>query len=235
LEGTVEKEVVTDFKTLYDLSPPLRRYLLKGASTNAVGTSAEPLLAELDLGSVLDNKVFARRPDEATVYSLTRAQVSRLPRTSWQLRSRRVWNFTTNQIHRVTIRHRNQTKTLQRSPSATWSLVEGSGVILKVNPVLEEIMFQLGELRANAWLDKGDANRAMFGFTDTSDRIAIELRNGEKPIMHVLEFGRGGLSPTQLPYALAEIEGQTWIFEFPPELHFLVIRDLFQPFFPPSP
>ena len=235
LEGTVEKEVVTDFKTPYDLNPPSRRYLLKGASTNTVGAAAEHLIAELDLGSVQDNKVFARRPDEATVYSLAKADVMRLPRAGWQLRNRQVWNFTTNQIHRVTIRHRGQTKTLQRSPSATWSLVEGTGIIPKVNPVLEGIMFHLGELRANAWVDKGDANRARFGFTDTTDRITIELRNGEKATALVLEFGRGGLSPTQLPYALAETEGQTWIFEFPPDLHFLVIRDLFQPFFPPSP
>ena len=232
LEGTVEKEVVTDFKTPYDLNPPIRRYLLKGASTNAVGATAEQLMAELDLGSVQDNKVFARRPDEATVYSLAKADVMRLPRAAWQLRNRRVWSFTTNQIHRLTIRYQGRTKTLQRSPNATWSLVEGMGVIPTFNPVLEETMFRLGELRVNAWVAKGDTNRETFGFTDLSDRIAIELRNGEKPTILVLEFGRRGISPTQLPYALAETDGQTWIFEFPIELYLNdVVRDLFDPLF----
>jgi hypothetical protein len=235
LEGAVEKDVVTDFTAPYRLNPPFRRYLLKSAITNASGVAADQLLAELDLGLVQDNKVFARRPDEATVYSLTRADVSRLPRAAWQLRSRQVWSFTTNQIHRITVRRGGQTKTLQRNPNATWSLVEGTGMISTVNPVLEEIMFRLGELRANAWVDKGDTNRLVFGFTETSDRISIELRNGEKPVALVLEFGRPGLSPTQLPYALAETDGQTWIFEFPPTLFFEVVRDLFQPLFPIAP
>jgi len=232
LEGTVEKEVVTDFKTTYDLNPPSRRYLLKGASTNAGGTAAEHLMAELDLGSVQDNKVFARRPDEATVYILAKADVMRLPRAAWQLRNRQVWSFTTNQIHRLTVRYRGQTKTLQRSPNAIWSLVEGTGIIPSFNPVLEETMFHLGELRVNAWVAKGDTNRARFGFTDLSDRIAIELRNGEKPTILVLEFGRTGISPTQYPYALAETDGQTWIFEFPVELYMNeVVRYLFNSLF----
>jgi hypothetical protein len=235
LEGAVEKDVVTDFTTPYRLNTPYRRYLLKSAVTNAAGAAVDQVLAELDLGGVQDNRVYARRPDEATVYTLSRADVFRLPRSAWQLRSRRVWSFTTNQIHRVTIRHRGQAKTLQRNPNATWSLVEGAGVVPTVNPVLEEILFRLGELRANAWVDKGDSNRQAFGFTETGDRVAIELRNGEKPTVLALEFGRPGLSPTQLPFALAETDGQTWIFEFPPTLFFQVVRDLYQPLFPIAP
>jgi hypothetical protein len=235
LEGAVEKDVVTDFTTPYGLNPPSRRYLIKSAITNAAGSASDQLLAELDLGLVQENKVFARRPDEATVYSLTRADVFRLPRAAWQLRSRRVWSFTTNQIHRVTVRYSGQTKTLQRNPNATWSLAEGSGIVPTVNPVLEEIMFRLGELQANAWVDKGDTNRLMFGFTESSDRVTIELRNGEKPQTLVLEFGRGGISPTGLPYALAVVDEQTWIFEFPPKLFLELPRYLFQPLFPVAP
>lgn len=235
LEGAVEKDVVTDFTMPYGLSPPSRRYLLKSAITNAAGVGADQLLAELDLGSVQDNKVFARRPDEATVYSLTRADVQRLPRAAWQLRSRRVWSFTTNQIHRLTVRYRGQTKTLQRNPNATWSLVEGTGIVPSVNPVLEEILLRLGELQANAWVDKGGTNQLELGFTENSDRVTIELRNGEKPTALVLEFGLGGISPTGLPYALAVVDEQTWIFEFPPTLHYQVARDLFQPLFPVAP
>jgi hypothetical protein len=232
LEGAVEKDVVTDFTTPYGLNSPSRRYLLKSAVTNAAGAVVDQVLAELDLGQVQDNKVFARRPDEATVYSLSRADVQRLPRAAWQLRNRRVWSFTTNQIHRLTVRLRGQSKTLQRTANSTWSLVEGAGVFPTVNPVLEEILFRLGELRASAWVAKGDANRVALGFTEASDRVTIELRDGEKPSMLVLEFGRGGISPTGLPYALAVVDEQTWIFEFPPDFFYEVARDLFQPFFP---
>ena len=96
-------------------------------------------------------------------------------------------------------------------------------------------MFRLGELQANAWVAKGDTNRLGFGFTESSDRVTIELRNGEKPQTLVLEFGRGGISPTGLPYALAVVDDQTWIFEFPPKLFLELPRYLFQPLFPIAP
>ena len=63
------------------------------------------VVGTLQLGARQDNKVFARRPDEVTVYSLAPKDVARLPYAAWQLRDRRVWSFTTNQIARVTVRH----------------------------------------------------------------------------------------------------------------------------------
>jgi len=229
IEGTVEKDVVTDFAT-YGLANPARRYLLKSVGTNSAGLATNRIIAELDLGSLKDKKVFARRPDEATVYSLAHDDVAKLPRRAWQLRDRRVWSFTTNQINRVTLQHNGKTRTLQRSPNATWSLVEGAGIVDTVNPSLEEALYRLGELRASVWVDQGDTNKAIYGFTEGSDRITIELKNGDKPQVRVLELGRPGFSPTGLPYALATADGQTWILELPPAIWFEnIVRDLFNP------
>jgi hypothetical protein len=236
LEGTIEKDVVTDFATTYGLATPARRYLLKSAGTNTTGGVTNRLIGELDLGNVQDKKVFARRPDEATVYGLAQDDVAKLPRHSWQLRDRRVWSFTTNQVHRVTLRHKGRTRTLQRAPNANWSIVEGSGVVEAVNPALEHAMERLGELRASVWVDQGDTNKASFGFTANSDRIAIELRNGEKPQLRVLEIGLPGFSPIGLPYGLTAMDGQSWIIELPPSLWFEnIVRDLFNPMAGPNP
>jgi hypothetical protein len=229
LEGTVEKDVVTDFASPYGLNPPARKYLLKASGTNGNSSLSNRVTAELHLGSVRDKKVFARRPDEATVYSVPVSEVAKLPYASWQLRDREVWRFTTNQIHRVTVRHHGQTRTLQRSAGASWSIVEGAGIVSSSNAALEETMYRLGQLRANYWVDKGADRRASFGLTETGDKITIELLNGEKPQVLVLEFGEPGYSPTQLPYALAVVNGQAWIFEFPPALWFSILRDLLQP------
>jgi len=237
LEGTVEKDVVTDFTTPYGLNPPTRRYLLKTTLTNAAGLVTNPVIAELDLGRAQGKRVFARRPDEATAYSLSAEEVFRLPRAGWQLRDRRVWSFATNQVHRLSIRHQGQTKTLQRSANGAWSLVEGTGIVSTVNPVLEDILVQLGELRVRAWVDRGEQNRAAYGFGEGTTRISIELKNGDRPPPPlVLEIGRPGFSPTGLPYGLAIVDGQTWIFELPPEYYFQVlVRDLLSPLFPPAP
>jgi hypothetical protein len=236
LEGVVERDVVTDFATPYGLNPPARRYWLKTSLTNATGLVTNPVLAELDLGREQDKRVFARRPDEATVYSLSKTEELRLPRAAWQLRDRRVWNFATNQVHRLALRHQGQTKTLQRNANATWSLAEGAGVVSTVNPALEDAVLRLGELRANAWVDRGQTNRAAYGFTEHSTRITVELKNGEKPQSLVLEIGRPGVSPTGLPFGLAVVDGQTWIFEMPPAFYFeVLVRDLLNSWFPPSP
>jgi hypothetical protein len=229
LEGAVEKDVVTDFSTPYGLSQPARKYLLKASGTNIAGAVSNRVIAQLDLGNVQDKKVFARRPDEATVYSLSLADVAKLPKEAWQLRDRKVWNFTTNQIHRVTIRHHGQTRTLQRSGSGSWSIVEGEGIVPSNNAALEATMHRLGELRADIWVAKGAEKRPFYGFSDSTDKIAIELKNGDKPQVLVLEFGQPGRSPNQIPYALAVAEGQTWIFECPVILWLEVVRDLFNP------
>lgn len=228
MEGAVEKDVVTDF-TPYGLTTPARRYVIKASLTNAAGVVSNRVIAELALGSVQDNKVFARRPDEATVYSLQRDQVFRLPRETWQLRDRRIWNFTTNEVAKVAVTYLGNSRTLQRSASAAWSIAEGTGIVPSVNPMLEETLFRLGNLHAGVWVDRGENKRAVYGFTGNTSKIAIELKNGEKPQTRFVEFGRPGLSPTGLPYALTEIDGQTWVFEFPPTLYFEVVRDLLNP------
>ena len=235
LEGTVEKDVVTDFETPYGLATPGRRYLLKTAVTNATGVVSNRVLAELDLGIAQDKKVFARRADEATVYSISKEEVARLPREAWQLRDRRVWTFTTNDISRVTIRYNDRSRTLQRSSAGSWSIAEGEGILSSVNPVLEEIMFRLGNLYAGVWVARGEEKRAALGFTSNTSKITIELKNGEKPQTRFIELGRPGISPTGLPYALTEIEGQTWFFEIAPAtLYFEIVRDLLNPIARPA-
>jgi hypothetical protein len=235
MEGTVEKDVVTDFETPYKLATPARSYILRSAMTNASGVVSNRVIAQLDLGMVLDRRVYVRRPDETTVYSLPKDVVVRLPYEPWQLRDRRVWNFTTNDISRVTVRHGERTRTLQRSPSGTWSIVEGSGVVASINPVLEETMYRLGNLRAGTWVARGEDKRVPLGFVGNTSKITIELRNGDKPTVRTLEFGRPGISPSGIPYSLTEIDGQTFIFEITPmALQFHIVRDLLNPLAAPA-
>lgn len=233
LEGTVEKDVVTDFKTLYYLDPPARQYVLRVNQTNAAGVSSNAVVGVLQLGARQENKVFARRPDEETVYSLPPKDVARLPYAVWQLRDRRVWTFTTNQVGRVTVRRAGTSKTLQRNPNGSWTFAEGTVGIIDNYAPLEEMMFRLGELRASAWVAQGADRKASYGFTDANDQVTIELRGGDKPKTFVLEFGdKSKPSPNSLPYAMAVVDGQVYILEFPPALYFELLRGLFAPLFP---
>ena len=88
-------------------------------------------------------------------------------------------------------------------------------------------MRELGELRAAWWTDRGDENRARYGFTDDGYKLTFELKVNDKP--RVLTVELGGFAPNQFPYALAVVDGQSWIFEFPPTLFWRMQRDLANP------
>ena len=223
LEGSVEKDVVTDFAG-YGLTPPARRFLVNTSVTNAAGAVTNMLLAQVDIAARNGERIFARRADENSVYSLSSADFDGLPSAAWQLRDRRVWSFTTNEVSRVSIRHNGYTRQLIRSPAGEWNFTAGGFVN---SFAVEETLHQLGELRAAVWVAKGDGERARYGFTEDGHKLVIELSNGDKPRVLTLEFG--GRAPSQFPYALATVDGESWIFEFPLKLSFEVARDLSNP------
>jgi len=219
MQGEIEKDVVTDFG-VYGLAQPLRRYVLTGGSGTA---ETNRPLAWLDIGGRRDGRIYARGP-ESTVFSVDAAYVDRLPVAAWQLRDRRVWSFTTNQINRLTIHHKGQTRQVARSAGGQWRLESGSGIISDPYSI-EETMYRLGELRAAVWVDRGEGKRQLYGFREDGDKLVIELKGGDKPQVLTLEFGDRAQS--SCPYALAVVDGQSWIFEFPLALHIQGIQRLF--------
>ena len=213
LEGEVEKDVVTDFAP-YGLATPARKYILTASATNVSGAPTNRIVAQLDVGARRDNVAFARGGED-TVYSLPAAFLDRLPSAPWQLRDRRVWSFSTNQVTRLTIQHRGYQRQVLRSPLGEWSLAPGSQGIINTFAI-EEMMFRLGELRAVSWVARGDESRSQYGFTENDHKLMVELRLPDKPRVLTLEFSSRPAAP--YPYALAAVDGQTWIFEFPPDL-----------------
>ena len=227
LEGNVEKDVVTDFAG-YGLASPARLYSLKASITNAAGLRTNQVLAQLEVGLREGDKVFARRRDENSVYSISLADFTRLPTAAWQLRDRQVWSFATNQVSRVSVRNLGYTRQMIRDASGKWSFAPGSQGIIRSTEALEETIYRLGQLRAAVWVDRGEAKRALYGFTEESRKITIELKTGtDKPQILALEFG--GLAPSHFPYAIATVDGQSWIFEFPLPLYSRVVLDLGNP------
>src|SRR5260370_21892418 len=194
LEGSVEKDVVTDFAG-YGLTPPARRFLVNASVTNAAGAVTNLILAQLDIAERNGERIFARRADETSVYSLSSADFDGLPSAAWQLRDRRVWSFTTNEVSRVSIRHNGYTRQLLRSPAGEWNFSAGGFVN---SFAVEETLHQLGELRAAVWVAKGDGEPARYGFTEWGHQLGIELKTGDKLRALTLEYG--GRAPSECRY-----------------------------------
>jgi len=203
------KDVVNDF-TPYGLAPPQRSYTLNTIVTNAAGPT-NVFIARVDFGTNTTNAAFARRWDEESVYAVRLHDFMQMPGAAWQFREHRIWNFTTNQVSKITVTQGAKVTEAVRQPDGQWVAVKGFEN--EMNPfAMEELAVQLGNLTAMNWVARGEPARAVHGFTGETPRLSVELR-GEKPQTLSVEFGR--LSPLLQLYALTTIDGQPYVFEFP--------------------
>ena len=213
LQVTLVSDAVTepDRALKYGLAPPSRRFTLKTAT--GPGDATNTTIVQLDFGATNEDRIYARRTDEESVYAVSLEEFKRLPSASWLMRNRRIWNFNVNDVAGVTIQQFGRTRRIIRNGPHNWSLAPGSqGVINDL--ALEELTPRFGALTAAVWTDHGSQNRARYGFTDLGHQVTFELKDGSQ---RTVEFG--GEAPSQFPYAAVTLDGETWIFEFPWDLY----------------
>ena len=207
----------------YGLAAPLRQFVLRSAPANAAEVASNSVIVELDFGTNQADKVYARRADESFVYAVKLADFQRLPVAGWQMRERRIWDLSTNDVARVVLQQQGKVRQINRNGPYNWSLAPGSqGVINDL--AVEETVSGLCQLTAVAWLGQGEASGARFGCTDGNRQITLELKNGEKVS---LQFGNEAAG--SLPCAAVTLNGELWIFEFPAWLYDYVQRHLSVP------
>jgi len=208
------KDAVTepDLPT-YGLDAPARQIILRAAPTNGPAVTNLPV-ADLSFGATNEGKIFVRRADENPIYAVLLSEYQKLPSSMWQFRERRLWNFSTNDVARLTIRQDGKVRQLLRSGPQSWALDQGSQGIIN-NFAIEEATHRFGELAATWWVERGEENLPRYGFTTNSLSLSFELKSGQK---QVVEFG--AKSASEAPYASIQIDGQPWIFEFPLSLYY---------------
>jgi hypothetical protein len=205
----------------YGLAAPFRQVTVSSTVTNDNGPT-NLVLAALSFGTT-NGEYFVRRADENPVYAVPVGEVQKIPTFPWQLRERRIWKFTENDVVRLYFQQGDQRRELRRSGTNSWGFAPGSQGIINAFAV-EETVHRFGELAATAWVGRGEDQRQRFGFSTNGVALTLELKNGVK---HTVEFG--GISPEQYPYAAVTLDNETWIFEFPIALHQLMFFALAPP------
>ncbi len=220
-----EKEVVTDFAP-YGLAPPRRQYVLKALLTNNVPLPTNQIVAQVDFGLPHGATFFARRSLENSVVNAV--DPGRLPPAAFEVRDRRIWDFSTNQIVSITIQQNGRTRTLLRRGPFRWEHAPGSQGVLN-NFSLEEAAFRLGHLRAERWVARGQDQLARYGIPALDHQVTVELTPGSQPQSRTVRFGR--LGPGGRPYAAVELGDQPGpvIFECPGSIWDFVLSDLTAP------
>jgi hypothetical protein len=206
----IAKEVVTDLDlATYGLAPPAARVTLrsKAGDTNAV-------LAQLEIGALRDNHMFARVPGEQPVYLLNPADIDELPRSAASLRDRALWRFDASQVVSLTARHEGVDWTVRRQGTNDWSVPPGA--LNELNPfALDEALHRLSEARVAAWRGSGPARAASLGI-GINKGVEITLDFKGPPAQPPLRFKFGKAAPGGRRYgALQLADGSLPIFEIP--------------------
>jgi hypothetical protein len=210
-------EFVKDVVTAPDLparglAVPRCQIILETTLTNLPAGPTNLVLDQLDFGTNQNDEIFVRRADESALYTVKLADFQRLPSASWQLRDRRIWDFAGNEVARLIVQQSGMTRALRHNGTNSWS-VEAPGQGMLNDLALEELAHRLGELSAWVWVERGLSDPAQYGFKPDDYRLTVELRDGRK-----LEVEIGGMAPSGFPYATTVLDGEPWVFEFPPDL-----------------
>jgi hypothetical protein len=211
------KDVVTPADLpAYGLAPPARQIIFRSAigDTNAV-------IAQLLFGGVHTNEVFVRRADENFIYAITPEDFSRLPEgPPWQFRDRGIWNFSENDIAQITVRQNGKLLQMVRNGPNQWSLAAGSQGVINP-PAIEEVAHDLGTMAAVAWWARGVDNPADYGLKPDNLSITVTLKSGQSD---TVDFGTPLSGQTSL--AAVTLDGERWVFIFPPALYQLIMSYL---------
>ncbi|HVU26720.1 MAG TPA: DUF4340 domain-containing protein [Verrucomicrobiae bacterium] len=210
------KDVVTapDLQT-YGLATPSRTITLSSA---VAGTNV--VIGQLLFGAVQTNEVFVRRADEDFVYAISKEDFGQLPEAGWEFRDRHIWNFTERDVTQITLQQNGKTRVLLHNGYNKWSLAAGSQGMITPEAI-EETTHRLGELAAYNWVGCNVTNTAPYGFKPDNLQITIELKDGKK---FSVDFG--GLLSNQTALASVMLDGERWVFIFPPTLYQFVVTYL---------
>ncbi len=209
----IAKRVVTDFSD-YGLSQASLQYTLR--FTPAAGLKTP---VQIDFGTNQAGKVFERRLDEDFVNAVSSNDYELLPRDSWVLRDRTVWDFASKNVVSVTIHQRGGVLKYLRDPDGNWTYAPGFNSQVLINSfATEACVYEIGHLRAIYWDGVGEDHLERFGIPQADYEVAFEVKQGATNESYRLQFGERSATHYH-PYASVVRDGERLIFEFPAGLY----------------
>jgi len=211
LAGLRVSEFVKDVVTAPDLqgfgfTAPARQVILRGTAGDS-----NSVLAQLLFSTTETNRVLVKRGDEDFIYAIKPADYNRLPEAGWEFRNRRIWNFTEADVAQLTLQQNGKTRVLVRTGENKWSFAPGSQGIINP-PAVEETVHRLGGLTAAGWVGRNVTAPEKYGLNPGNLSLTVELKSGAKL---TVDFGTE-LAQAQTALAAATLDGERWVFVFPP-------------------
>jgi hypothetical protein len=204
----VDDATAADVQSRYGFKEPARQLTISWAASSKA--TNPPTI--LDFGISTNSQVFARRIGEFPLYAIAPSDYEALPSASWEMRDRGIWNFEVNDVVRLTIQQDGKTREIVHNGTNGWSIPAGSTGNIN-DSAIEDTMGQLAHLKAFSWLGHGADKLAADGIDAKAYQLTIELKNGQK-----LAFQLGKETRLGSAFASVMLDGEPWIFEFPPDV-----------------
>lgn len=207
------KDVPTDADLKqFGLAPPRMSYAFYAMRTNAAGAATNGLVTQVDFGgSTPEALMYARRSDEVPVY-LTLDTTYLLPTAPWRLRDRRIFDFPATNVTAVVLTGNGKTNRVTRGP-------QGWTADPIVNAALQEVLYNLGQLQARDWVDKGTAAMSRYGLKPDGLMLDVELAPGSPTAPPPIMFGKPAVRNNMYAATVLPGEVEPTFFIFPGELY----------------
>ena len=141
---------------------------------------------ELQIGSDAgtDGRIYVARPDRHAVYTVNREIYTKLDRTVFDLRDKRVIDFQRTATHRFTLRQREDRIMCQKNVDGEWEIT--SPVTLKADAeVVDDLLFGVDALKAVAFVDDQPRNLRPYGLDLPSTQASFMVPDTEPAVLLV--------------------------------------------------
>ena len=154
--------------------------------TVTLQSTVENPIQELQIGSDAETpgRIYVTRSDHRTVYAVNREIHTKLNRTVFDLRDKRVIDFQRTATHRFTI-HQGDSKIIcQKNVDDEWEIT--APVTLKADEeAVDDLLFGVDALRVVAFVDDQPKNLQSYGLDAPSIEVSFMVPNAEPAVLLV--------------------------------------------------
>lgn len=166
------------------LLDPVATYAIFEQRTNPSGVMTNIVFTEASFGKIFQNdRIHAKRSDEAPIYVVPLPQVLVLPRRAFELRDRQIWTFSPSNLVSVAVMTEAGTRNWIPDPAYGWVRDPIQ------NAALEELLFRMGRMEALGWVAEGAESLAMFGLGESAAEAEFRVKENGGTKEHRVRFG----------------------------------------------
>ena len=154
--------------------------------TVTIQSTVDGPIKELQIGSDAETpgRIYVTRPDHRAVYAVNREIYTKLNRTVFDLRDKRVIDFQRTATHRFTLHQGDSEIVCQKNVGGEWEIT--APVVLKADEAaVDDLLFGVDALRAVAFVDDQPKSLQPYGLDSPSVEASFMVPNTEPVVLLV--------------------------------------------------